>query len=275
MQSNSVILWRGPSLLDGAPIVVIASGLNSSANSKTGNMLQTYILRDDISPVNAARTGDDSSVCGACPHRGVTVTDAKGEMRNKGRTCYVNLGQGPLSVWRAFKRGALPTAAEILGAGPADAIRATGRGRVVRLGTYGDPAAVPAAIWRDLIGDAIGHTGYTHQWRNAPELRALCMASCDSELEAADAQLHGWRTFRAALPGMPARAPRYVAPLRESVCPASAEAGRKLQCAQCLACSGANGRRGSIVIQAHGGFAVMANIRRRANQLQGAAASVA
>ena len=46
---NGAIIYRGPSLLDGKPIVVIAVGLNSSSkNRKTGNMLQTYILRDDI-----------------------------------------------------------------------------------------------------------------------------------------------------------------------------------------------------------------------------------
>jgi hypothetical protein len=49
----------------------------------------------------------------------------------------------------------------------------------------------------------------------------------------------------------------------EAICPASAEAGHKLKCADCLACGGQNGRRGSIVIQAHGGFAVMANVNRK------------
>ena len=38
---NGFILWRGASLLDGAPIVVI--GIRKSGNRKTGRMLQTYI----------------------------------------------------------------------------------------------------------------------------------------------------------------------------------------------------------------------------------------
>lgn len=50
MQSKlkSSILYRGPSLLDGQPIVAIA--IVKSDNAKTGNMVQTYILREDIDP---------------------------------------------------------------------------------------------------------------------------------------------------------------------------------------------------------------------------------
>lgn len=241
---NGAVLWRGPSLLDGAPIVVIATGLNqASSNRKTGGMVQTYILREDIEPTAAVKTGADVSICGDCPHRG----DGTG----KGRTCYVNVGQGPLGVWRAYKRGVYPSA-------ESSQLRVdSGRGKLVRLGTYGDPAAVPAGIWNALIADAVGHTGYTHQWRRTPALRTLCMASADSEADAREAQAAGWRTFRVALP---CDAPRLES---EAICPASAEAGKKLTCAQCMACAGANGRRGSIVIQAHGGFAVMANIRKR------------
>jgi cytochrome c len=59
---------------------------------------------------------------------------------------------------------------------------------------------------------------------------------------------------------------------KESICPASAEAGKKLTCETCLACHGAgSGRKGSIVIQAHGGFAVMANVATLTAQIEGAA----
>jgi hypothetical protein len=44
--------------------------------------------------------------------------------------------------------------------------------------------------------------------------------------------------------------------VRESVCPASHEAGAKLNCIDCGMCDGADtGRRGSIVIIAHGAMA--------------------
>jgi hypothetical protein len=201
-------------------------------------MLQTYILRADVAPTVAIVTGQDASICGDCMHRG---------KNGKGRTCYVNVGQGPLGVFRAFQRGIYPAAEDVA---------AIGAGRNVRLGTYGDPAAVPANVWQALTSRCSGHTGYTHQWRRAPALKSLCMASCDDAQDALLARLHGWRTFRVAMPSHAARIDG------EAICPASAEAGRKLKCETCLACNGATGRRGSIVIQAHGGFAVMANVNR-------------
>lgn len=41
-----VILYQGPSLIDGAPIVVIANRIVlESGNAKTGAMVQTFIIR--------------------------------------------------------------------------------------------------------------------------------------------------------------------------------------------------------------------------------------
>lgn len=254
MKSNGAVLWQGASLLDGAPIVVIATGLrDGSSNRKTGAMIQTYILRADVDPVTAVRTRTDASICGQCPHRGRPIPGQDHGMT--GRTCYVNVGQGPLGVWRAWKRGRYASPTPWL---RAKELQDLGRGRLVRLGTYGDPAAVPFPIWQHLTMHSEGNTGYTHQWRTAPlALRSLCMASADSEADAREAQAAGWRTFRVA---MPCDTPRLE---NEAVCPASKEAGKKLTCAQCLACAGANGRRGSIVIQAHGGFAVMTHVNSR------------
>jgi hypothetical protein len=82
---SGVILYQGPSLLDGAPIVVIATGLDSSSNGKTGDMVQTHIIRADLSPLAAIQEGKDSSICGDCFHRG----DGTG----KHRTCYVTVYQ--------------------------------------------------------------------------------------------------------------------------------------------------------------------------------------
>lgn len=258
-KSNGAILYRGPSMLDGAPIVVIAVGLNTkSKNSKTGGMLQTYILRDDIGPTAAIRQGKDASICGDCIHRG----DGTG----KGRTCYVNVGQGVLVVYKAYKRGVYDDLTRLFTGDRLHYIRTIGRGRLVRLGTYGDPAAVPCVIWDALTTESVGYTGYTHQWRdtrfaNLTILKRLCMASADTPQDAQLAQENGWRTFRVA---MPSHTPRMA---NEAICPASAEAGRKLTCATCVACGGLGRgdtpRRGSIVIQAHGGTAVMANVRKR------------
>ena len=243
---NGVILYRGPSLIDGSPIVAIAVGLNrKSHNVKTGGMLQTYILRSDVDPIRALKRGLDSGICGDCPHRGVA---------GKERTCYVSVGQGPLGVYRAFKRRLYPRIKHI------PDLSIIGVSRYVRLGTYGDPAAVPVQIWEALLQGASGHTGYTHQWRSCDRwLKQYCMASVDTVAEANEAHALGWRTFRVNASGI-TKLPG------EAVCPASAEAGHKLQCEECLACCGASsGRRGSIVINLHGGFAVLAN-REKLNQ---------
>lgn len=223
------IIYRGASLLDGAPIVVVA--LTNSSNVKTGNMVQTYILVDNgRSPVDNARDLLDASICGDCKHR-----------RGLGGACYVNLGQGARAVAAAIVAGNYP--ADILAAQQAAA------GRMVRLGTYGDPAAVPANIWRSLLANAAGNTGYTHQWQSGKagaDIMALCMASADNAGERAAAKALGYRTFRV-------RAENEAAEAGEFICPASEEGGRKKLCGECGACDGGlNTRRADPVIIVHG-----------------------
>ena len=227
MPKPSVILWEGASLLDGAPIVAIATF--ASRNAKTGDMVQTWIMRADMAPMDALASGDDVSICGDCMHRPAN-----------GGSCYVKVWQAPRSIWGAYSRGRYGQAADLA---------AVGAGRMVRLGSYGDPAAVPAHVWRALTSQAAGVTGYTHQWRQAPELMALCMASADSPEEATVARAMGWRTFRVRAPSEPLAA-------REFVCPASKEAGYKTDCASCKACGGTSSRaKASPVIVAHGATA--------------------
>lgn len=224
------ILYSGASLLDGAPIVLIAL-TGKSSNRKTGALMQTYILRADVDPVAAIKAGLDSSICGSCPHRG-------GNGRK--RSCYVNVGQGALAVYRAFLRGRYLDIS-----GDPAAIRALGRGRKVRLGTYGDPAAVPASVWGELVAEADSHTGYTHQVANPAlsftqrhAIAQLCMVSADTPEDAQRARNSGFRYFRIRLADEPLGA-------REFVCPASEEAGKRLKCADCMACSGSRGADGS------------------------------
>lgn len=225
------VIYSGPSLLDGKPIVAIA--LTGSTNRKTGNMVQTYILADNRErPTVNLKNGADASICGDCKHRPAN-----------GGSCYVVVAQGPTAVWKTLEAGKYPIAQDI---------SALGAGRMVRLGTYGDPAAVPASVWQALVSKATGRTGYTHQWAtgkgSAPELRSLVMASADTEAEAIDAQSQGWRTFRVRV-ASDAMLPR------ESVCPASEEAGKLTTCDHCGLCNGAAGRRGSVAIIVHGSTA--------------------
>jgi len=77
-QYKTIEAWRGPSPIDGAPIVMIMTGLSrlaseQSKNRKTGPMVQTHIVRQDMAPVVAMMGGHDKSICGDCPLRPATV----------------------------------------------------------------------------------------------------------------------------------------------------------------------------------------------------------
>jgi len=213
---SSGIIYRGPSLIDGAPIVAIAT--YSARNRKTGTMLQTYIIREDIDPRDASKTGADISICGTCPHRGTATADPAAKQA-KGRTCYVLLGQGPLTVFRSYHRGVYAPI------NPA----AIGRGRMVRLGTYGDPAAVPGEVWDALLSEAAGWTGYSHQSGFRPD---MVMQSADTYAQALAFWEAGARTFRVITELAE------LDPAREVLCPASKEAGRRTTCEACKLCAG-------------------------------------
>lgn len=231
---NGYVVYDGPSLIDGKRIVVILTGLRGgSANTKTGAMVASWILCADVAPLEALSSGADESVCGDCIHR---QADGAG-------SCYVNVAQGPNTVHDAWTRGVYPTATP----GKMADVCA---GRDVRLGNYGDPAAVPAFVWLAIISRAASHTGYTHQWRRARvrrEYRTFLMASADSEDQARRAWREGWRTFRV-------KGKQDARLAGEIVCPASEEAGKKRTCQTCAACDGAgtNAGRRSIVIDVHG-----------------------
>jgi hypothetical protein len=231
------ILYEGPSLIDGAPIVAIVNAIDASANEKTGALVQSFILRADVDPMEALRTGADASVCGQCPHRPALIASAVASAVAGGASpraaraasaarCYVNVGRAPLGVWQAYRRGRYVRAAAAF-------IAAAVAGRLVRLGTYGDPAAVPAALWRALVSLAAGRTGYSHQWHaiDAREWAPLVMASVDSAAERDAARALGYRTFRVSVDASDRAA-------NEVQCPAAKESGARVQCADCLLCGG-------------------------------------
>lgn len=226
------LLYRGPSLLNDEPIKVIAAGVDTpSQNPKTGPMVHTYILVDEESPQDAVKSGKDERICGNCIHRG------QGE---KSRSCYVNLTRGPKQAWEAPAADPRPGLAAY---------------RFVRIGTYGDPAAVPYAIWEALLEDASGFTGYTHQWRGCDQrLQRICMASVETPAEMREAQSLGWRTYRAVDPAAPLQVLQ-----NETQCPAQTAGA---QCVACLACSGTSRRQNHIVARAHGISWIKANFTK-------------
>jgi hypothetical protein len=250
-----VILHRGRSAFDGSPYVVIMP-LGKSSNSKTGSMLQTYIIRSRVHPVQAVRTGGDSAICGAgdhaCPLQGVVV---RKRGKRKFRACYVNVGQGPAMVYGAFRRGRY-----------VDYVPALHdqfiQGRKVRFGTYGDPVLIPLELVRHLASLSSGWTGYTHQWSRVQyaDYRQYLMASVHGATgpwSYEHAKSLGWRTFRTMRGGEPLAS--------EVLCPASKEAGHRLSCLTCNLCDGAGRRKAGlrlvdVYIPGHGGKAIMSAV---------------
>ena len=216
---NGIVLWSGKSLYDGERIMMVATGVFSqSENRKTGDVIQTYILRRDIPPILARRLGEDKSQCGRCRLRENSV-------------CYVNLGRSISAVFRAFHDGRYKDFEE-------EDIKYF-KDRVIRLGTYGDPAFVDFSIIEKIAKVAKRVVGYTHAFSFCDQrLKKYCMASVDSikgyMAEYEKAKRLGWRTFR----------------IRESLenelveneimCPASEEAGKLTTCDHCGMCGGLN-----------------------------------
>ena len=222
------VIHRGPSKIDGQPIVVVA--IWSSKNRKTGDMLQTYILREDIDPLTANKYGEDYSICGNCSLKGTPTLDPT-KKQAEDRPCYVVLGQGPTVVWNGLQRGIYPDYTN------RQQRRALGRGRMVRIGTYGDGAAAPRFVWDDLLFEAEGHNAYSH---NGGDPR-IYMQSADTLPQAQAAWSSGFRTFRVV------HDTTHLQP-NEILCPSS----RGVQCVDCRLCGGSQVKAKSIAIVVHG-----------------------
>ena len=165
---RGVVLYEGPSELDGKPIVVVATF--NSVNDKTGNMVQTWIIRSDMKPLEIIATKQDGSICGNCPHK-----------QSIGGACYVNVGQAPAAVYRSYVKGIYPQF-------NLSDHRHLFAGRKVRLGAYGDPAAAPFDVMEQVAKLCVSHTGYTHQVAH-------------KGFDAIKYQNLGYKTFRVAMAG--------------------------------------------------------------------------
>lgn len=228
-KSNGIILYEGESAINKAEIICIAT--LRSANVKTGDMIQTWILNKNINPVEAIKTNDDESICGDCKHRGPGG--------GVSRSCYVNVGQAPLNVWRSYHNNKYIKTKDT----------SFVKNRFLRIGSYGDPATVPFEIWKPLVDNCLGWSAYSHMWKYCDQrFKDICMASVDNIEEYEHAIHKGWRTFRVKNPGEENLNGEFS-------CPASDEGGNRMQCINCLACSGTKFnkiRNGRVSIVIHG-----------------------
>lgn len=229
---NGIILWEGQSRIDNTDIVALATGLKRGNNKKTGNVIQVWILAKNIHPCEAKRTGKDFGICGDCKHRHF-------------KSCYVEMLRGPISVYNAYKAGSYVkynSKKHLM----------LFKDKVVRIGAYGDPVAIPLATIKKIHKVAKFILGYTHQWKmaKAQSYKPYLMASVDTisgyhkEFHAAISK--GWRTFRAR------SIDDTIIYDNEMICPASAEAGKLTNCHNCGACSGSISNRKNPVIVVHG-----------------------
>jgi hypothetical protein len=243
--SQYFLLYDGPSEFNGKRVGVIAR--LGSSNRKTGGMVETYVLVYDVAPDEAARKGLDAAVCGGCPKRLTLARRERTRRKKAGESdpvpsCYVILVRGAVQAWNAWMEGrALPMDLGVLA-----------RMAPVRVGSYGDPMAVPLDVWAPLLEtEGARWTGYTHAWRNStdPRWSQLLMASLDKADQYTKAKAGGWRTFRVQTwqDGTPEPVLN-----GEKTCPASKEAGYKTTCQMCNLCAGTTAQGPDIATIDHG-----------------------
>ena len=275
---QNLIIYDGPSAIDGAPIVAILTGIaNVSSNTGTGDMLQVYIIRSDMMPEAARHTGADAAICGACPMRGRVVSldeareiaetlpagqraqlrkriktaqDKGQDTLNIERACYVIVSQAPTIIYKAYKRGLYREAS------PEEAAQYV-HGRALRIGAYGDSAALPPGIVEPLADAADIVTNYTHSgcydMTRAKQLAQFTMLSADNLKQAESYWKTGARTFRVSSDWQLVDGVRRVTDIAdgESQCPKTIS--KRVTCEACGVCDGLKrGIKNSIVAPSHG-----------------------
>lgn len=195
-----------------------------TSNRKTGNMVQIWFLLTDVNPVECVKLGLDAlTICKDCPFA-------------SGNGCYVNIGQAPLSVWKAYKRG-------LYGQLYPEGYASVFSGRKVRFGAYGNPSLLPVSIVKAIASVAKGWTGYFHDWRTnrfASEYAKFFMVSTETESSYRLAKSLNYRAFHASP----------VKPANAIECMSDAKG---LTCEQCLLCQGLNkSRLADVWINPHG-----------------------
>lgn len=254
-----MLIYDGLSLLDDEPIIVVAI---PEYSKKIGTMLCTWIILRDVDPREAAYDGRDESICGGCVFRAKNAEEIyAGRPQDlvsndiavlAQRACYVRPHLEPWIVWTKYHDDEYPDATGLPGicAGTHAWRRRVNPARLpVRIGSYGDPAAVPIEVWRELVATADRYTGYSHLWddpRTDPALKKYCMASVDNLEQRDRAQAAGWRTFLVVAEGG-------TLPPDDIICPASKAGGSRTTCDRCRLCMATSiGCEKSISIFAHG-----------------------
>ena len=251
---GTVVIWAGESRLDRTPIMVVASNMTRpSANTKTGDMIQVSIMRQDMAPMEAWKQGLDGAVCPkACEHRS--------KQRGGTGACYVNKARLE-ATWKAANRY-LKSNGALCYQMPAGLFE----GAELRFGMEGDPSSVPLFVWSWTLVGARNHNGYTANWRDLnPAWASIFMASCSTVADSFRAKAKGWRVFAASV------STDMDKQLEQAGFRACLSDSHNVQCASCFGCNGTSkgSKRQSFFVQLHG--ATGAKLRRDANKQKVAA----
>lgn len=246
---DHVVLYRGPSTLNGKPIIMVEYGVNRINNHKLGRMIEVAVFPADMLPSEAAKAGDDAAVCGDCP----------GRPANHGY-CYVQVAKEVDKTWEAAHNLPVTDLAEAC-----RLVRESGL--PIRFGTYGDCAAVPFEIVEALAIAARGpngnsrHTGFTHQRSHSnfdPRMLKYLSASIEFPEQGDELrrQFPGVKTYRIGL------AESDILP-NERLCPGGPEPD-DVHCCDCLSCSGMcqTGSTGDRFTVVHGSKAKVAAFKK-------------
>ena len=220
---NTYILQRGT--VNGQAYFVAASGFSrKSGNRKTGDMIQIWIMLQDVSPVAAVQSGlDAATICQGCPFA-------------SGNGCYVNVGQAPLGIYKAAQKN-LPEMH------PKDYAKFF-NGRKVRFGAYGNPTLIPLSIVKAIARASAGWTGYFHNWKGMPKAKRegynrYFMASTETASSYELAKSLQLRVF-------------HVSPVKPENSVECLSDSRGLTCEECQLCQGWHKPAKDIWINPHG-----------------------
>jgi len=214
------ILHRGTK--NGFPYVAIVT--METSNRKTGNIAQIWFLLENENPVQAVQSGIDAkTICDGCPFA-------------SGNGCYVNVGQAPLAIWKAYNRGLYE---DLFPKDYSEAFKA----RKIRFGAYGNPTLLPLSLVKAIATASAGWTGYFHDWQSNPltsEYAKYFMVSTETENSRIQAEKAGYRYF-------------HVSPVKPENALECLSETKGMECSQCRLCAGlSKARQPSIWINPHG-----------------------
>ena len=199
-RANSIVVDIGDHYL-------VVTGLKKkSKNRKTGAMLQTFFI-DKSKLISEPKIF--GSGCGDCPLNDECYVN-KEKLAVRAAVGRLVRGEPTSYVWCSWQE-----------------LMVLIENRAVRWGSYGDPSVLGVKKFEEASRVIDFHTGYTHFWRDHPELAPFLMASVEDQAGQLLAVALGFRTFTVLRENA-------EPPSNSILCPSN----RGIQCINCRLCDG-------------------------------------